>query len=199
MMHHYLSLLLFCFSTSISPGPANLLAMMSGAKFGILKSIPAFLGILIGFNIMVFSVGVGLGSIFNQYPMLHTIIKYIGVAYMLYLAYCIIRSDTVLGAAEEGEKPISFLQAALLQWVNPKGWIMAIGAVSAYALQTAHPIGQAAIISLVFFLVGVPCIGVWLISGAMVRKFLSNQKNMKIFNYITGILLIASILLVLVE
>ena len=199
MMHHYLSLLLFCFSTSISPGPANLLAMMSGAKFGILKSIPAFLGILIGFNIMVFSVGVGLGSIFNQYPMLHTIIKYIGVAYMLYLAYCIIRSDTVLGAAEEGEKQISFLQAALLQWVNPKGWIMAIGAVSAYALQTAHPIGQAAIISLVFFLVGVPCIGVWLISGAMVRKFLSNQKNMKIFNYITGILLIASILLVLVE
>ncbi|UQN37249.1 LysE family translocator [Alcaligenes aquatilis] len=195
MTSNYLPLILFCLSTSISPGPANLLAMISGAKFGIWRSLPVFFGILIGFNIIILLTGIGLGNIFQKTTLIYPILKYIGILYMLYLAYSIIRSDANPNESTAEIQPVSFISAALLQWVNPKAWIMAVGAISAYSLPDSNPLLQSFLIAMVFFFVGAPCIAVWLISGSMMRQFLSNPKNMKIFNYITGGLLFLSITL----
>ncbi|MBP7847273.1 MAG: LysE family translocator [Burkholderiales bacterium] len=198
-MNSYIPLLLFCFSTSITPGPNNIMIMMSGAKFGLLKSFPHYLGICIGFNIMVFLVGLGLGEVFNSLPMLHVIIKYLGTLYMLYLAFSLIRSNSGISGTNERSKPLTFIQAVLFQWINPKAWIMAIGVIATYSLLNVNPVYQSFIISLIFFLVGLPCIGAWFVFGVGISKYLSSHVHMKIFNVTMGVLLIFSIILMFLE
>lgn len=193
----YIPLVLFCFATSISPGPANLLVMASAAKYGFKKALPVFWGILVGFNVMVFLVGVGLGELFRLHPTWHEIIQYIGVIYMLYLTFCIIRSDTPIQSDQPSIPSVGFIQAALLQWVNPKAWVMAIGVMATYAIPNADPLWQSLLIAFIFLLVGIPCIGTWLVAGIFVRQFLSSKRQMQMFNLTTGLLLFISILFVL--
>lgn len=195
----YIPLILFCFSTSITPGPNNIMIMMSGAKFGLLKSMPHYLGICIGFNLMVFLVGIGLGEIFNQLPILHTGIKYLGTLYMLYLAVSLIRSTEGLHGATEQSKPLTFIQAILFQWINPKAWIMAVGVIATYSAPNLNSVYQSLIITSVFFITGLPCIGSWFVFGIGISRYLSSKLHMKIFNIIMGILLIISILLMFLE
>lgn len=128
----YLALILFTVSTSITPGPNNILILASGVNYGIRKSLPHFLGISFGFPLMVIAVGLGAGILFKQFPVLHTVLKLIGVFYLLYLAYRVATAPTNK-MESENKKPFTFIQAALFQWVNPKAWIMAIGAVVTFA------------------------------------------------------------------
>lgn len=196
-VEYYLSLLLFCVSSSITPGPNNLMMLMSGINFGVKRSLPHYFGILLGFSAMVFLVGMGLAGVFAKFPVLHQIIKYIGAIYMLYLAYQIIRSSSSLKEVKSAHRPLSFFKAVLFQWVNPKAWVMAIGAVSAFTVITLPMVSQVIIISLIYFLVGVPCIAFWLFGGVAVRRYLNNPRYLQIFNVTMGILLIASIILML--
>ncbi|AUR52740.1 LysE family translocator [Aquella oligotrophica] len=196
-MEYYLSLLLFCVSSSITPGPNNLMMLMSGINFGVKRSLPHYFGILFGFSAMVFLVGMGLAGVFAKFPVLHQVIKYIGAIYMLYLAYQIIRSSSSLKEVKSARRPLSFFKAVLFQWVNPKAWVMGIGAVSAFTVINLPMVSQVIIISLIYFLVGVPCIAFWLIGGVAVRRYLNNTRHLQIFNVTMGILLIASILLML--
>lgn len=198
-MNFYLPLILFCFSTSITPGPNNIMIMMSGAKFGLARSLPHYLGICIGFNLMVFLVGIGLGGIFDLVPILHIIIKYLGVIYMLYMAAGLIMSQGGINTNSGASNPFTFVKAALFQWVNPKAWMMAIGVISTYTVNNTEVIHQAVIISLIFFIVGLPCIGAWFIFGIKLSKYLHSARNMKIFNVTMGVLLILSIVLILFE
>lgn len=198
-MNFYLPLIIFCFSTSITPGPNNLMIMMSGARYGVRRSLPHYFGICIGFNVMVAIVGMGLGEIFIKIPSLHLVIKYAGAAYMLYLALKIILSSTELETPIENKKPLSFIRAALFQWVNAKGWIMAVGIFSAYSVSTMNMFNQALLFAGIFFIIGLPCIGMWLISGVAVSRYLKSAKHMFYFNVTSGLLLIASIALMLLE
>lgn len=194
-----LPLMLFCFTTSITPGPNNIMIMSSGLRFGVVKSIPHYLGICLGFNIMVFLVGLGLGKVFDIIPVLHAMLKYIGASYMLYLSYKIIKSNGGFGEKDTKSIPLRFFEAVLFQWVNPKAWIMAIGVFSTYSLQNGNMFYQSAIIAFIFFIIGIPCIGFWLISGVFIRKYLSHPKAYKYFNYITGTLLALSVITVFIE
>lgn len=196
-MEYYLSLLLFCVSSSITLGPNNLMMLMSGINFGVKRSLPHYFGILFGFSAMVFLVGMGLAGVFAKFPVLHQIIKYIGAIYMLYLAYQIIRSSSSLKEVKSARRPLSFFKAVLFQWVNPKAWVMGIGAVSAFTVINLPMVSQVIIISLIYFLVGVPCIAFWLFGGVAVRRYLNNPRYLQIFNVTMGILLIASIILML--
>ncbi len=172
---------------------------MSGAKFGLLKSLPHYLGICIGFNIMVFLVGLGLGEIFNKLPILHVIIKYLGTIYMLYLAFSLIRSNSGINNTNTRSKPLTFIQAVLFQWINPKAWIMAVGVIATYSLASISPIYQSLVIGTIFFLVGLPCVGAWFVFGVGISKYLSSKMHMKIFNVTMGVLLIFSIVLMFLE
>tara|TARA_R110001583_G_scaffold19176_1_gene75358 strand:- start:312 stop:926 length:615 start_codon:yes stop_codon:yes gene_type:complete len=197
-MELLLAILLFAVSTSITPGPNNIMIMTSGLNHGVKNSLPHLLGICFGFPVMVILIGLGIGVFFEIYPLFHEIIKIFGVIYLLYLSWLIAVSSPS-SLESEISKPFSFVQAALFQWVNPKAWIMAAGAVSAYTTSSTDIFIQVIYIALAFFVVSFPSVGVWLIFGAVLKKYLKSPKHQKIFNVTMALLLIASVLPVLKE
>ena len=124
-------LALFALVSSITPGPNNVMLATSGLNFGFRRTIPHLLGVSIGFTLMVFLVGVGLGSVFQQVPALYTVLKYAGAAYLLYLAWKIANAGEMKDGVSRA-RPMTFLQAAAFQWVNPKAWVMAVGIIATY-------------------------------------------------------------------
>ena len=188
----YSALILFIIAASITPGPNNILILASGVNYGIRKSLPHYIGIGIGFPLMVISVGLGAGVIFRQFPSLHTVLKLIGVFYLLYLAYKVATASHNK-IETENKKPFTFIQAVLFQWINPKGWIMAIGAVVTFT-SSGNYFLQVITIAVSFILFGVPCTGLWLLCGASLKDFLSDPIRIRIFNIVMALLLVASLI-----
>jgi len=196
-MELFLALFLFASSTTITPGPNNIMIMASGLNYGIKNSIPHLLGICFGFPSMVILIGLGFSVVFQQYPLIHEIIKILGVIYLLYLAWLIASSSPT--SLENDNSPLNFIQAALFQWINPKAWVMATGAVSVYTAQSNDVLLQVAIIGLTFFIVSFPCVGIWLFFGSALKKVLKSSLHQKIFNVSMAILLVCSVIPVLNE
>lgn len=192
-MELILAIALFAFSSGITPGPNNIMLMTSGVNFGIKHSLPHLLGICIGFPSMVLAIGLGLTALFNAFPSLHTIIRYLGITYMLYLAYLIASSSSKLEGKAKA-KPLSFIQAAAFQWVNPKAWIMALGAVATFTTMQQALAPQALLIALVFMSVAFPCALIWLGFGVALKRLLQTPKHQKAFNITMALLLVISIL-----
>jgi threonine/homoserine/homoserine lactone efflux protein len=180
----------FCLVSSITPGPNNLMLMASGANFGFIKSIPHMLGIGVGFVLMVFLVGFGLAQIFDLYPIAHTFLKFGSVAYLLYLAWKIANASPVSATGPSGT-PMTFLQAAAFQWVNPKAWTMALTAVTVYAPNTN--IATIAFISAIFGAVNLPSISLWTTLGQQMARILTNPMRLRVFNWFMAGLLVASL------
>ncbi len=199
-MSFYLALYLFCISTTITPGPNNFMIMMSTLTFGIKKSLPHFFGICLGFTLMVLCIGFGLSSLFTDYPEIHWVIKILGAAYMLFLAVKIMSSSSHT-SGKKTAKPLTFFQAALFQWVNPKAWMMSVGVIATYTstqMQMSMTT-QVLIIAIIYLTSTLPCTGTWLIGGHFFKKMLKNNQQVRIFNLVLGCLLIASIILMLFE
>jgi threonine/homoserine/homoserine lactone efflux protein len=197
-MDIFFAVLLFAFSTTITPGPNNVMIMSSGVNYGTKASIPHYLGICLGFPFMVLLVGLGFGVVFDRYPNLHQLIKVAGVLYLLWLAWHIASAEPK--AIEKGDrKPLSFWQAVLFQWVNAKAWVMATGAVAAFTTVQGNALVEVFAITLAFLLVAFPCVGLWLVLGSVLRKLLTNPIMQRIFNVSMGLLLVASIIPVLIE
>ncbi|RUO53359.1 MULTISPECIES: LysE family translocator [Pseudidiomarina] len=197
-MEIFIAVLFFAFSTTITPGPNNVMIMSSGVNYGVRASMPHFLGICLGFPVMVLLVGFGFGVIFEKFPNLHQLIKVIGVVYLLWLAWHIASAEPK--AIQKGEKkPFTFWQAALFQWVNAKAWMMASGAVAAYTTVHGNAVVEVVAITLAFLLMAFPCVGVWLLFGSLLRKVLSNSVFQRVFNITMGLILVASIIPVLQE
>lgn len=192
-MELLLAIFVFASSTSITPGPNNIMIMASGMNFGTRKSLPHYLGICIGFPAMVVLVGLGFGFIFDEYPLIHEIIKIVGIVYLVYLSWLIANSAPKSLDSTETQ-PISFWQAVLFQWVNPKAWIMATGAVAAYTSAASDIYSQVLLIALVFFAVSFPCIGSWLFFGVWLKKLLKDSSNQRVFNICMALLLVMSII-----
>ena len=196
-MSHYFPLILFCISSSVTPGPNNLMIMMSGLNYGVRRSLGHFCGITAGFALMLLVMGLGLDSIFTAFPILHKLIKVAGSAYILYLAIKTIFSSTKIHA-EAGKRPVKFLQAAIFQWANPKAWVMSIGVFAAFSLPISNSVLEVTAITALFSIILIPCLSVWLFGGVIMRAMLSNERSVRIFNLVMGLLLIASIGLMLV-
>ncbi len=190
-------LALFALVSSITPGPNNVMLASSGLNFGFRRSVPHLLGVNLGFTLMIFLVGVGLGSVFQQTPALYTVLKYAGAAYLLYLAWKIANS----GPLDEGEargKPFTFLQAAAFQWVNPKAWVMAVGVVATYTPQNGF-FANLVIATLVCGIVNLPSIGIWVTFGTALRHVLHRPAAIRAFNVGMALLLVASLYPVALE
>lgn len=187
-----LAVALFAFSTSITPGPNNIMVMASGLNHGVVKSLPHFLGIIIGFPSMIVLVGLGLSSVFEAYPLVHEVIRWVGIAYLLYLAW-IIANTRAIGDSE-ARKPISFLQAAAFQWVNPKAWIMVVGALAAFSQPGTGLWMSVAIIAAAFIVIGGPCVAAWMLFGVGLKRYLNDPAHLRRFNIGMAILLVASII-----
>lgn len=189
---------LFALVTSITPGPNNTMLLASGVNFGFNRTIPHMLGITCGFFVLVVAVGFGLGAVFQTYPLLYTALRYIGAAYLLYLAWKIAHSGPVSDAAQSEAKPISYLGAAAFQWVNPKAWIMAIGAISTYTPMQGY-FTNVIVIAAVFALINLPSVSVWAACGTLLRNVLKDRRWLRLFNWGMAALLVASLYPILLE
>lgn len=191
------ALTLFAFVSSITPGPNNTMLMASGANFGFRATAPHMLGVSIGFFVLVVAVGLGLGGLFAAYPALHDILAVAGGLYLLWLAWKIATAKG-LGSGEAGARPMTFLQAAAFQWVNPKGWAMALGAVTAYAPRENYAL-NVLLISLIFTVVNLPCVASWTGFGVGLRRFLDKPAVLRGFNIAMALLLVLSLVPVAME
>jgi len=188
-----LSIVIFALSASITPGPNNIMIMASGLNFGLRQSIPHALGISIGFPIMLLALGLGLGAVFDRYPLLHEIIKVAGVLYLIYLAGRIAKAAPI-EHHETSTRPLNFFQAALFQWVNPKAWVMGTGAISSFTVSNQSMFNQVAFIALTFLIAAAISVSLWLITGHQLKLWLKNNRYRRWFNYTMAGLLIMSIL-----
>ena len=191
-METFLPLLGFVLVSTVTPGPNNLMVLTSGANFGLSPTIPHILGIASGFPVMIVALGLGIGALFETYPALHEILKWVSFLYMLWLAWQIVQAGRpkVEGAAA---KPFTFLQAAAFQWVNPKAWAIMLGALALYTTPDGNPVIQIGLIALLFGLVCLPNGVVWALFGRAIAGFLEDDRQRFWFNVAMAVLLVVSI------
>ena len=185
----FIALATFCFVTSITPGPNNLMLLSSGLNFGFTRSLGHMFGIALGFSFMVLLVGIGLGQIFQHYPFATTILKWLSIAYLAYLAYQIANTQSFENVDNQS-KPFNFMQAALFQWVNPKAWTMALSVNAVYAAE--QTLSSVLLVSGVFLIINLPAICCWLLLGKGIKRFITSPMKMKFFNWLMASLLVAS-------
>lgn len=181
-----LALTSFAFVTSATPGPNNLMLMASGVNFGLRRSLPHGLGVSLGFGLMVFLVGLGLAGVFEAVPLTKLALKLVSVLYMLWLAWKIAHAAAP-GAGRAVGQPLSFGQAAAFQWVNPKAWAMALGAIGTYGQ------GGVVLVALVFVLVNLPTVLLWVVLGERLRRVLQAPRARGMFNWTMAGLLVLSL------
>jgi threonine/homoserine/homoserine lactone efflux protein len=192
-----LAFVVFAAVMFFTPGPNNVMLLSSGLTYGFRRTLPHIAGIVIGMAFMISAVGVGLGTILVAYPVLQTILKYAGAAYLIYLAAVIAMSGSPK-PGEAGRKPMSFWGAAVFQWINVKGWVMVIGSITAYAAIAAFP-WNIVIQTLIVLVVGVPTTVAWTLFGSALRPVLTSPLAVRAFNIVMAILLLASLIPVLLE
>jgi threonine/homoserine/homoserine lactone efflux protein len=185
-----IALLGFAFVTSVTPGPNNMMLLASGVNFGFRRTVPHMLGISVGHSVMVFLVGMGLAGMFKAWPPALVVLKLVSVGYMLWLAWKIAHASAP-GEGRQAGQPMTFLQAAAFQWVNPKAWAMALGAVAAYVPEPS--VLAYATVALVFSAVNLPSVSVWAGAGQAVRRWLEGPGRLAAFNWTMAVLLVLSL------
>ena len=186
-----LSISLFWFVTAYTPGPNNVVASYSGFNFGIKKTIPHILGVTLGFTSLVIFLSIGLINVFKLFPIIQLVIRYLGTLFLIYLAYKIAFSETT--SETKKENPVKFIETFLFQYLNPKGVTVAIIVVSTYVELGENYINYATQIVILAFLFSVTSITLWTFVGKFLRKFATNDKFIKYFNYVMSGLLLLSI------
>ncbi|MFD1160446.1 LysE family translocator [Roseovarius aestuarii] len=188
------ALFTFALVTVITPGPNNLMLMASGANFGFRRTLPHMLGIGIGFPTMIFLVGIGVMQVFDRWPLSYTFLKIFSVAYLLYLAWKIANAAPPTNAEVTG-KPLTFLQSAAFQWVNPKAWSMALSAITLYA--SSRDLPAVMWVAGVYVCVSFLSTTGWTVLGQQMRRLLKNPSRLRVFNALMALLLVATLIPVL--
>lgn len=180
-----------------TPGPNNVMLLASGLNFGLRRTLPHVAGVSFGFAFLVTVVGLGLGAVFAAYPLLQSILKYAGAAYLVYLAIVIARSGQVT-ASNASSQPLTFWQAALFQWINVKGWVIAIGTITAYAALASYP-WNILTMAVLLLVLGLSSSVTWTLFGASLQSLVRSPSAVRIFNWVMAGLLLASLYPVLTE
>lgn len=188
------ALAVFSLITSLTPGPNNLMLMASGANFGFRRTVPHMLGITLGFMAMLLLVGLGLIQVFDAFPVIYTVLKIASVGYLLFLAYKIATAAPIARAGSDGS-PLSFLQAAGFQWVNPKAWAFGLSIITIYVPVAGFaPLLLAAVVVAVM---AFPSVTLWTVMGGQMARFLTNSRRLRIFNVTMAMALLGSLIPVL--
>ena len=185
------ALISFYFVMFVTPGPNNVMLFASGVKYGFKKTIPHIFGIPLGHFFQISLISMGLGFVFQTYPIAQQILKVLGCLYLFFLAYRMFGSLSIKESKETG-RPLRFYEAALFQILNPKAWVVAITAVSVF-----FPKDESFLTGLLFLagiapLVNLPSISIWVLFGSSIRAFISNPKVKKIVEIVLAILLVAT-------
>jgi len=175
----------------VTPGPNNSILTASGIKFGFFRSVPNIFGIPTGHGLQLALVCLGLGSLFTTFPILLDILRYVGAAYILYLAYKMFGSLNVT-SSEEKSRPLKYYEAILFQFVNPKAWVICITAVSLYYPDQENLFVGTAFMVVMSTIINIPSISIWAYGGSVIRQYLNNKNLKKIIESILAILLIGT-------
>jgi threonine/homoserine/homoserine lactone efflux protein len=197
----------FATAMSATPGPNNVMVASSGATYGFMRTVPHFLGVSAGFAFMVAAVALGAGEILHSHPVIHEVLKWVGAAYMLWLAWRIATArpdakgtdEAGTARAKKRGRPLNVMEAVLFQWVNPKAWVIALGAVATYTTAGGAVIGEALVLALIFFIVCVPSTALWTAIGAGTARLLRTERALRTFNLVMAALLVASLATLFVE
>lgn len=189
-----LAFILFAVVAAITPGPSNIILASTGASVGVRRGLSCLCGVAIGMGLMIFLIALGLGSVVLEHPIVRTALKWGGIGLLLWLSWKIAtagRGDA--GAAREG---VGFWEAAALQWVNPKSWLVSASAVGAYLrAEAASPLVQSLSFGVLFVLVALPSCFVWLAFGATAQRILQTERAARGFNVVMSLLLAGSVVL----
>ena len=175
-----------------TPGPNNVMLLSSGLTYGFRRTLPHIAGVIIGGSFMIAAVGVGLGSVFVAYPVLKTILKYAGAAYLIYLAIGIAMSGATKVDQDNRRGPMTFWGAAVFQWINIKAWVMVIGTITAYAAIAVFP-WNIVIQTGISLLMGILATTTWALFGSSLRPILTSPNKVRVFNLVMALLLLASL------
>jgi len=197
-MHGMLGpLVLFAAVMSFTPGPNVIMVTASAANFGFGRAVPQMIGITLGFGLMVVAAGLGLAGLVQAEPRLQAVLRYAGGAYLLYLAWCIARADASRSASARA-RPIGFFEAALFTWVNPKAWVMALGALAAFSSAGGDLLLEVSVIAGVMTAACLAAVLVWGGFGAAIRSVLGHPRARVAFNWSMAGLLVLSLVPVFV-
>jgi len=183
---------LFALASLITPGPNNTMVLSSGLNFGLRRTLPHLFGIAIGFALMQLLVGLGLHNLLAGHPVVLEYLRYVGGAYLLWLAWKLISDHSTPGEAKSKARPMGFWAAAAFQWVNPKAWVMCMSAMSTYLPIDATP-QQVLALSCLFLVLGLPCVGSWAAFGSSMRRVLKDPLKLRLFNAAMALALVASL------
>ena len=186
----FIALAGFALGTVITPGPNNLMLMASGANFGFRRTIPHMLGVGLGFPMMIVPVGLGVMQLFTLFPPLVRVMEVVSVVYMLWLAWKVAHAAAPGEGGTEG-RPMTFLQAVAFQWVNPKAWAMALGAITLYA--TDRTLGAILWVAGAYVMMGCISTTTWTVLGQQLRRILTNPTRLRAFNWSMAGVLVASL------
>ena len=188
----FLALAAFATVTAFTPGPNNIMVTASGVNFGFTRTLPHILGITLGFVVLLLGCAAGLGAIFAAYPPLQIVLKVAGALYMLWLAWKVATSAPSPAEPDEVAQPLSFWQAALFQWVNPKAVVIALSAIAIYVRPANWQI-DLAVLLVVFGVTTILAVATWTGFGVALRRVLNDPKRARIFNIVMAVLLVVSI------
>ena len=188
----FIALFVFGGIAAFTPGPNNTLLVASGINFGFRRTLPLVMGVCIGFPLMIGCVGLGLGRIFENYPVIYQVMKYAGAAYMLWLAWKIATSKPSGADGSEVGSPMTFIQAAGFQWINPKAWVMAVTALSAYTVSSDYYFGVGAVVG-TFVFMGLTSAVTWALFGVGLKHVLNDARYFRMINMALALALVASL------
>jgi len=170
----------YSFIMSITPGPNNVMLTASGATFGFKRTVPHMLGICSGFGVQLLAVCAGLGAIFTRWPELQAVLRWVGAAYLMYLGWRMLRGGET--SAAQSRRPITFLEAAVFQFLNPKAWVMTLTAATLFLPRELNLLTACLYMVAVMVLINVPCISVWALFGSSLRGLLARPASRAGFN-----------------
>ena len=187
-----LALTSFAFVMAFTPGPNNIMLTASGANFGFVRSIPHMAGVVIGFVVLLLACGGGVGTLVTSFPQVQIVLKVAGSAYMLWLAWKIASTHGGGEGESHAGRPLTFWQAAAFQWVNPKGVVIALGAVALY-VRPDRALADLAVLLAIFGMATLLSTITWSVFGAALSQVLREPRRARIFNIVMAVLLVASI------
>ncbi len=185
------ALVLFAFASSVTPGPNNIMLMSSGLNFGFKRTLPHFWGVDLGFGLLTLALGLGLAGVLARAPALLVALKWCGAAYLVFLAAKVARARAPDRRDAVGD-PLTFAQAVLFQWVNPKAWLGAVTALATYTVPAAYA-ASVLLVALTMMLVNLPCAVLWTGFGTGMSRWLGAPRRLALFNYTMAALLVASL------
>jgi len=179
---------------AFTPGPNNIMLTASGVNFGYVRTLPHIAGILLGMTTMIALAGFGLGGFFKAYPEAHSALRVVGAAYLLFLAYKISTAASPGDGEDDGGKPLTPVQAALFQWVNPKGWTFILALVATFTT-AEHYLLQIVLFVLINLIVTFTATSSWTLFGHAIGRFLTGApRRLRMFNMVMGLLLVATVI-----